>query len=77
MNDNQEKHFKIKEVVDNYKELKISDKKPSRAVINRWCREGKFPNAYKKKTEMGDLWMIPESDLKLFVLKMGRPKKDT
>jgi IS30 family transposase len=32
------------------------------ATITRWCREGRFPNAYRASDGRGD-YVIPESDL--------------
>lgn len=48
----------------------------ARATVSRWCRTGKFPNAEKKESPIGDYWLIPETDLKdIEEVKMGRPKK--
>jgi predicted site-specific integrase-resolvase len=36
----------------------------TRAAVCAWCREGRFPNAYKD--ESGE-WIVPSSDLEGFV----------
>lgn len=46
------------------------------ATVSRWCRIGKFPNARKVTTPIGEYWEVPETDLKDIQVKMGRPKKD-
>lgn len=47
----------------------------SRSTITLWCREGKFPNAKKIVTRVGEHWEIPESDVDGVEIKIGRPKK--
>jgi hypothetical protein len=48
----------------------------SRGTISRMCRQGKFPNAKKIESPIGDYWEIPENDLSGVEIKMGRPKKE-
>lgn len=45
-------------------------------VARRWCRTGLFPNAYPSsiKTGRGNVWMVPESDLKNFKPPRPGPK---
>lgn len=57
--------------------IQVAEKlEASRATISRMCRQGKFPNAKKIESPIGDYWEIPESDLEGVEIKMGRPKKD-
>ena len=45
-------------------------------TVSQWCREGRFPNAWKPSRRSS--WLIPESDLATFSTPpMGRPKKVT
>ena len=48
----------------------------SRGTVTAWCRKGRFPNAKKIITTMGEYWEIPERDLVGIEIKMGRPRKD-
>ena len=32
-------------------------------TVNRWCREGTFPNAFRAGPGLKSLWRIPESDV--------------
>jgi hypothetical protein len=47
------------------------------ANVRLWCQRGLLPNAYVRKESRGDVWMIPEGDLKTFEppKKTGRPRK--
>ncbi len=46
------------------------------STVNLYCRTGKFPNAKKEESRIGDFWLIPETDLALVQKKeRGRPKK--
>lgn len=47
------------------------------ANVRLWCQRGLLPNVYVLKESRGDVWMIPEGDLKLFEppKKTGRPRK--
>ncbi len=47
------------------------------ANVRLWCRRGLLPNAYEMKESRGNVWMIPESDLRGFEppKKTGRPPK--
>jgi 1,2-phenylacetyl-CoA epoxidase PaaB subunit len=47
------------------------------ANVRLWCQRGLLPNAYVRKESRGDVWMIPERDLKGFEppKKTGRPRK--
>lgn len=47
------------------------------ANVRLWCQRGLLPNAYVRKESRGDVWIIPESDLKEFEppKKTGRPRK--
>jgi hypothetical protein len=49
----------------------------TRQQVGVWCRRGLFPNAREMHTARGLIWMIPESDLKVFVRPKttGRPPK--
>lgn len=48
----------------------------ARATVSRWCRRGLFPNAEKIVSPTGEeYWLIPEEELGLIEVKMGRPKK--
>jgi hypothetical protein len=45
-------------------------------LSNEEERAKRFPNARKETTPLGDYWLIPESDLKNFIVrKRGRPAK--
>jgi excisionase family DNA binding protein len=47
-----------------------------KSTVNLWCNQGRFPNAQSESTPRGPVWMIPEGDLKSFVLPTpGRPPK--
>jgi len=46
----------------------------SRSTVTLWCRAGKFPNAKKIITRVGDHWEIPVADLANVEIKMGRPR---
>jgi excisionase family DNA binding protein len=47
-----------------------------RSTVNLWCRQGKFPNAEARQEVIGNVWYVPEGDLKNFQPpKMGRPPK--
>lgn len=37
-----------------------------KSTVNLWCRQGRFPNAYAREEARGNVWYIPESDLKNF-----------
>ena len=41
------------------------------ANVQRWCRQGRFPNAQKIGTGFRATWTIPQSDL----LGFERPKR--
>ncbi len=47
------------------------------ANVRLWCRRGLLPNAYEMEESRGNVWMIPEDDLKGFEppKKTGRPRK--
>jgi hypothetical protein len=46
------------------------------STVNLWCRQGRFAKARLEQTPRGDVWYIPESDLKAFKRPaMGRPRK--
>ena len=47
----------------------------SRSTIRLWCQQGKFPNAKKIVTPVGEHWEIPEGDLNGVEIRMGRPRK--
>lgn len=45
-------------------------------TVSQWCREGRFPNAWKPSRRSS--WLIPASDLDTFTPPpMGRPRKVT
>jgi excisionase family DNA binding protein len=45
-----------------------------KSTVNLWCNQGHFPNAQSESTPRGPVWMIPESDLTVFVQPTpGRP----
>jgi helix-turn-helix protein len=42
--------------------------------VRLWVRQGRFPGARLEKTQIGDFWLVPESDLEGFKPKgRGRP----
>jgi len=45
------------------------------ANVRLWCKRGLLPHAYARKESRGDVWVIPEGDLKGFEppKKTGRP----
>ncbi len=47
------------------------------ANVRLWCRRGLLPNAYEMEESRGNVWMIPEGDLRGFAppKKTGRPPK--
>jgi len=46
------------------------------STVTLWCRQKRFPGAYRQETPRGALWWIPERDLQNFEPpKMGRPRK--
>ena len=46
------------------------------STVNLYCRTGKFPNAKKEESPIGEFWLIPETDLPFVEKKeRGRPKK--
>jgi hypothetical protein len=46
------------------------------STVRAWCRKGLLPNAHLVETLIGNVWMIPVSDLKVFQPpKLGRPSK--
>lgn len=64
------REFSVNEIADKFG--------VSKDVALRWCKEGRFPNAYQLKDikiGTGHPWRIPESDIKGFVPpKPGRPQ---
>lgn len=45
-------------------------------TVRLWCKQGKFPNAYRQTTPFGSYWLIPETDLRTFEKPtQGRPPK--
>lgn len=48
-----------------------------KSTVQLWCKRGDvFPHARLEKTPLGEVYLIPESDLKNFTPpKMGRPAK--
>ena len=47
------------------------------STISLYCRNGKFPNAEKTESPIGDFWLIPETDLSLVPKRdRGRPPKN-
>ncbi len=48
------------------------------STVNLYCRTGKFPNAKKEESPIGQFWLIPETDLTLVHKReRGRPKTKT
>ncbi len=47
------------------------------ANVRLWCRRGLLPNAYELEESRGNVWMIPEEDVRGFEppKKTGRPPK--
>jgi hypothetical protein len=45
--------------------------------VRLWCRRGLLPNAYEVEEARGNVWMIPEGDIRGFEppKKTGRPPK--
>lgn len=47
------------------------------STINLYCRNGKYPNAKKTESPIGEFWLIPETDVALVSKKgRGRPQKE-
>ena len=45
------------------------------STVNLYCRTGRFPNAKKEESPIGQFWLIPETDLTLVRKReRGRPK---
>jgi len=48
----------------------------AQSTITLWCRQKRFPGAYRQDTPRGAIWWIPERDLQDFEPpRMGRPRK--
>lgn len=45
-------------------------------TARQWQRDGRFPNSRLAETSIGNVWIVPMSDLRKFKPPiMGRPKK--
>lgn len=63
-----EQALKISEIAKKFKK--------DRTTVLRWIERGLFPNAEILENPLGNYWVIPESDLKNFVIpKRGGKKK--
>lgn len=73
--DEPEPEYKIEFVAARLLALGRITEAPSDETVRRWCREGRFPNAYKKRAKgRGGSWCIPEADLVAFVKPRPGPK---
>lgn len=52
------KKLKIVEVAEHFNR--------DRSTVLRWVESGAFPNAHKESTPLGDLWLVPDKDVRAF-----------